>query len=306
MTLSGQGSVGEAGREIRGQACAKINLSLKVTGRRPDGYHELESLVVFAALGDELSFAPAEALSLRLEGRFAAKLTAEPDNLVLKAARALQQAFACGKGARITLSKELPVAAGLGGGSADAAAALRALCELWDLPCDEAGLLALAAGLGADVPVCLTASPSFVTGIGEILTPAPALPELWVLLVNPGQALSTADVFAARDGPYAPPSGPPAAFDGPEGLLAWLADHGNDLEAPARRLLPEIGEVLPVIAAQPACRLARMSGSGATCFGLFLEEGAAAAAADAIGRRAPDWWCGQGRIMVAGQTYPAT
>ncbi len=265
-----------------------------------DGYHELESLIVFAALGDRLCFTPAEDLSLHLDGPFAAGLAGEADNLVLQAARILQRAFDCRKGARIGLTKELPVAAGLGGGSADAAAALRALCDLWGLPRDDRKLLALAADLGADVPVCLQSAPSFVTGIGEALAPLPDFPELWILLVNPGKALSTADVFAARNAPFSAPAGPPRGIENLTGLMAWLADHGNDLEAPARRLLPEIDEVLAALAAQPACRLARMSGSGATCFGLFSDAPAARAAADAIGQGAPAWWCGQGRIMVAG------
>jgi 4-diphosphocytidyl-2-C-methyl-D-erythritol kinase len=276
-------------RPLEEQAPAKVNLDLRVTGRRPDGYHELDSVVAFAACADRLTFAPDRQLALELKGLFAAALAGVPDNLVLRAARRLADHAGRPPQVRITLDKRIPVAAGLGGGSADAAATLRGLCRLWGLGLTTADLLPLALELGADVPVCLRARPARMRGIGERIEPV-ELPELDLVLANPHCAVSTAQVFAGL-GAIAPPGTPdPPMPTGRAELLAWLRARGNHLETPARRLAPPIGEVIEALAAQPGCRLARMSGSGATCFGLFDDQPAAAQAAAAIRRARPSWW----------------
>ncbi len=263
-------------------APAKINLFLRVTGCRPNGYHELDSLVVFAGVHDRIWASPADGLSLSVSGPFNAAL-ADADNLVLRAARAL--AGAAPARAALSLEKNLPVASGIGGGSADAAAALRALAALWGVAV-PAGL---AVGLGADVPVCLQPIPRRMRGIGEVLEPAPALPPFGMALVNPGVAVSTADVFRARAGGFSPPAALPAAWDNAALLARDVAALGNDLQAPAVALCPPIGDVLAGLAATRGCLAAQMSGSGATCFGLYQTPSEAAAAAAACAR--PGWWC---------------
>jgi 4-diphosphocytidyl-2-C-methyl-D-erythritol kinase len=265
-------------------APAKVNLALHVTGRRPDGYHLLDSLVAFPGIGDRLAAEPAATLSLEVTGLFAPGLRGdEAENLVLRAARLVQPQ---GRGARIVLEKNLPVAAGLGGGSSDAAAALRLLPRLWrtEAPSAEAAL-----GLGADVPVCLLGRPARMRGIGERLDPID-LPPFWTLLVNPGVAVPTGPIFAALERRDNPPLAGPLAFPDAGALFAWLRRARNDLEAPAARLAPTIGLTLAAISSQPGCALARMSGSGATCFGLFAAEGRARAAAASLGRAEPRWW----------------
>ncbi len=275
----------------RRMAWAKINLTLHVTGRRADGYHELDSLIAFAGIGDAIEIAPASELSLDLEGPFAATLEAErSDNLVLAAARALAARFDVSAGARLRLIKELPVAAGLGGGSADAAAALRGLVALWGIEAPEPELHALALALGADVPVCLAGRPSFVAGIGERVVPAPALPPAWLVLVNPGLPLSTAAVFAARKGGFSAPARWREPISNLRALAARLSACRNDLEGPAQTLVPKIREALATLRDTAGCMLARMSGSGATCFGLYAVEAAATAAARRIATTRPGWW----------------
>lgn len=282
-------------------AWAKINLTLQVTGQRSDGYHQLISLVVFAAVGDRLSFAPndSDRFTLDIVGPFAGALTGQEraagdDNLVLRAARALAAQAGISPesrgGAAITLTKNLPVASGIGGGSADAAATLRGLSRLWNVALPAGELAALALELGADVPVCLRGVPVVMSGIGERLEPVPALPPLWLVLVNPGVAISTAAVFAGREGafseatePLLPPLGLPA-------LMEWLAARPNDLQPSACRLAPAVVEVLAAFDDLADCLLARMSGSGATCFGVFDSEGAARYAAESLTLRRPDWW----------------
>ena len=275
--------------QLAEQAPAKINLDLRVTGRRTDGYHELDSLVTFAAWGDRLTFAPERQLTLELSGPFAAALAENSDNLVLRAARRLADRAGCPPHVRITLDKRIPVAAGLGGGSADAAATLRGLCRLWQLELPPADLLPLALELGADVPVCLLGRPARMRGIGERIEPI-ELPPLDLVLANPNQAVPTAQAFAGV-GPIGPACGPdrPMPTDR-AGMLAWLRRRGNDLEAPARRLAPAIAEVIEALSGQPGCRLARMSGSGATCFGVFDDAPAAARAARTLRRTRPEWW----------------
>lgn len=275
-------------------APAKINLYLHVTGRRDDGYHLLDSLVAFAAIGDTLSAEPAETLSLRVTGPFAAELTADADNLVLRAARALAAEAGVSTGAHLVLDKHLPVASGIGGGSADAAAALRLLRRLWRLSPQPAVLARLAAGLGADVPVCLVGRAARMGGIGERLEPAPALPACGIVLVNPGIAVATAEVFRMRRGAWSQPAMLPSGWDGAAAMAADLGRLRNDLEPAAIALRPVIAEVLTKIAATPGCKLARMSGSGATCFGLYADAASARQALDYLDR--PGWWSWTGSL----------
>lgn len=271
-------------------APAKVNLYLHVTGRRPDGYHELDSLAVFAAVGDMLHAERAEALTLGIEGPFAAALAVEPDNLVLRAARALARAADVPAHARMALTKTLPVASGIGGGSADAAAALRVLGRLWGVAVDPA----IAARLGADVPVCLASRPARMGGTGETLTSAPRLPVCGIVLLNPGAAVATADVFRARRGPFSGPAKLPAAWADAAALAADLSRWRNDLEAPAIALCPAIEETLSRLRVQSGCLVARMSGSGATCYALFATPAEAEAVAKRL--RAPDWWAWGGGL----------
>lgn len=278
---------------VREAAPAKINLSLKVLGRRSDRYHELQSLVVFADCGDVLTAEPADDLTLGIVGPFADALAGEGDNLVLQAANFLCDHLGMKQGARLTLEKNLPVASGIGGGSADAAAALRLLPKLWNAHVEPSGLASLALCLGADVPVCLDAAPALMWGKGELIARIEALPPFRLVLANPGVALSTAEVFKALDAPdmiemQAGPQLP--AMKSLDDLLAWLAAHGNDLEAPAMKLAPAVAETIAALKATPACRLARMSGSGATCFGIFADEADARAAAAELKRDHPQWW----------------
>ena len=265
-------------------APAKVNLFLHVTGRRADGYHLLDSLVIFPAVGDRLEARPAAELSLALQGPFAAALAAEPDNLVLRAARGLAEAHGLAPEAALTLEKNLPPASGIGGGSSDAAAALRVLDRLWGVTVPDG----LGIALGADVPVCLTApEPRRMSGVGEQLAPPPALPGFWMVLANPGATVSTAAAFAGRargTSAPAPPLPPLRDFDA---LIAWLRPLANDLEAPARSLCPLIAEVLAALGDAP---LARMSGSGATCFALHADEAGARAQAERLRNARPDWW----------------
>jgi 4-diphosphocytidyl-2-C-methyl-D-erythritol kinase len=276
-------------RGLEEQAPAKVNLDLRITRRRPDGYHELDSVVAFTAWADQLTFTPHRRLALELSGPFAAALDPRTGNLALRAARRLAEHAGCPPHVRIALDKRIPIAAGLGGGSADAAATLRGLSRLWRLGVADADLLALALELGADVPVCLSSRPARMRGIGERIEPI-ELPALDLVLANPNHAVSTAQVFAALE-PIAPAAGPDAAIPTVRAdLLDWLRRRGNDLEAPARSVAPVIGEVLATLGAQPSCRLARMSGSGATCFGAFDDPEAAARAARALRRARPSWW----------------
>ena len=275
-------------------APAKVNLTLRVIGRRPDGYHDLESLVAFARIGDSLDFTPGGALALEVRGPFAAAAGAPAGNLVLKAARALERLVDGLVLGRFALVKELPVAAGLGGGSADAAAALRLIARANGLACDDARVMAAARATGADVPVCVDPRPRVMGGIGEVLSSPFDLPPLPAVLVNPGVPLATKDVFAAfAAAPAAPaPDVDPNAMQGVSAAaaLAALAGGANDLEPAAISLCPPVADVLAALNATPGCRLARMSGSGATCFGLYQSEQAAEAAAHALGGVQPQWW----------------
>ncbi|HUE44972.1 MAG TPA: 4-(cytidine 5'-diphospho)-2-C-methyl-D-erythritol kinase [Aestuariivirgaceae bacterium] len=279
-------------------APAKVNLALHVTGRRSDGYHLLDSVVVFLALGDRLHVAPAEHVTLAVTGPQGPGVPVD-GNLVLKAAAALAQAAGrpC-PGASLTLDKHIPAAAGLGGGSSDAAAALRALNRMWDVGLDASELMRLGEGIGADVPVCVAPTAARMAGIGECVAPLPALPQVHVLLVNPGCSLATATVFAGltkRDNPGLPEL--PGQWRGVSHLVEYLGACRNDLAAPAIAAAPAIQEVLAALAAEPACLLARMSGSGATCFGLFATAEDAARASARLAQTHPGWWVAAARTL---------
>ena len=279
---------------LREPAPAKINLFLHVVGRRSDGMHLIESLVVFAEFGDVVTVAPGDSLSLIRSGPLAADLPPVEHDLAFQAAARLAAVAGVTAGAAIEVQKNLPVASGIGGGSADAAAALRALSRLWrlDLPRDR--LSALAQELGADVAVCVESKPARVTGIGEQLSSAGPLAQLFAVLANPRVAVATAEVFAAyaatRQAPVAGPPDVETWSREPHRFAQQLAAYRNDLTEAALSLCPAIGDVLAALEAQPECLLARMSGSGATCFGLFATASAARAAAVALGRDNTDWW----------------
>lgn len=288
-----------AGPDAFEPAPAKINLFLHVLGRRADGYHELDSLVVFAEAGDAVRVAgPPSGARLTIAGPFAGALAEMPatDNLVLRAADGLAALYRAARGespppVALTLEKNLPVAAGLGGGSADAAAAIHLLTKAWDFAPSDDALARLAAELGADVPVCLVSHPARMGGIGERLTHV-RLPPLDLVLVNPRAPLSTREVFRALDpaavsGPA--PALPPGPLDS-EALIAFLGRTRNDLAVPAERLMPEIGAMLKALDRLPGCRLARLSGSGPTAFGLFATPASADAAAQSLRAANPGWW----------------
>ncbi|AXS42649.1 4-(cytidine 5'-diphospho)-2-C-methyl-D-erythritol kinase [Breoghania sp. L-A4] len=272
-------------------ARAKINLALHVTGRRSDGYHLLDTLVAFPDFGDRLSVEPAEALSLTITGPFGAGLPADESNLVMKAARLLANRADVKTGARLVLDKRLPLASGIGGGSADAAAAFRLLKDLWRVDITVAEMSALALEIGADVPMCLASKPLIARGIGDDITLLPPLPDAGIILVNAGAALSTPAVFRRLEDPdNSPLPAMPDHFDGADALCDWLAATRNDLEAPATALAPQIGKVLAALGARPEVMLARMSGSGATCFGVCRSARAATGAAARLGHDHPHWW----------------
>jgi len=276
-------------------ARAKINLTLRVVGRRADGYHLLDSLVGFTEMGDGLTAEAADSLSLVLEGPFAAGLQAEGDNLVLRAARAL----APGRGARITLDKRLPIASGIGGGSADAAAALLLLDELWELSTPPERLHEIAASLGADVPVCLAGRPARMGGIGDQLLPAPALPAAALVLVNPGIACPTPKVFTARSGDFSLPMlGVPDVVPDVSFLASLIERGGNDLARAAMGVVPDIAQVLAAMRRQPGCFTASLSGSGATCFALFADLATANRAAATIKGERANWWVAATRLST--------
>jgi 4-diphosphocytidyl-2-C-methyl-D-erythritol kinase len=282
-------------------APAKVNLFLHVGAPGADGYHPLCSLMVFADVGDRLEAAPAEALALSVRGPFASGLSADSDNLVLRAARALiSEARQPVAPVAFQLDKQLPVASGLGGGSSDAGAALRLLRAEAKLALDDARLEAVAAGLGADGAACLWGRSVVAEGRGERLSPAPGLPVLFGVLVNPGVPVSTAAVYRAFDaagrfGEVAPPP-MPDAFETPQEVAAWLAGQRNDLEAPAIEVAPPVGDVLATLRDEPETLIARVSGSGGTCFALCADDIAAETLAERIEGLAPHWWVKRCRL----------
>jgi len=272
-------------------APAKINLYLHVLGRRPDGYHEIDSLVAFADCGDRVTASPAIDATLAIEGPFAHDCPQASANLVMRAAIMLAAATARPMMAALLLDKQLPVAAGIGGGSADAAAALRALQRLWRTDLDGPLLAGMGLSLGADVPVCLDGRPARVRGIGERVETVPVLPAAGLLLVNPGVPLATAEVFAARQGAFGVPAPAlPSRFADARALANWLGPCRNDLTDAAIACRPVVRSVLTALETAPACLLARMSGSGATCFGLFADRAAAESAARSVAGERPNWW----------------
>ncbi len=276
---------------FRVRAAAKVNLTLSLTGRREDGYHLIDGLVVFAGIGDDLAVGAAAEFALAIDGPFGASVAAGRDNLVSKAAHGLAALAGRAPAVRIALRKRLPVAAGIGGGSADAAATLRALCALWRPALAGSEFDALALSLGADVPVCVYGRPAFMSGVGEALVPAPALPEAYLVLANPGVEVSTAAVFAGVSGRYSEPQ--PHLSEPPRDAVAladWLRAGANDLTPSACALEPRIASVIERIARAPGCLLTRMSGSGPTCFGLFATAAAAHRAAQGIAAENAGWW----------------
>lgn len=279
-------------------ANAKINLSLKVLGKRSDGYHQLESLVVFASTADKLTCCDADELALAITGPFSQGLSSGDDNLIMKAARLYAAALGRDPTVAFTLEKNLPLASGIGGGSADAAAAVRAMMRLWGDPPGSISELTLQ--LGADVPVCMHKQPSFMTGVGENIRRVPRLPEVHAILVNPGVEVSTADVFKTLNaGPIeAPPRLPVmSGVETFDRLLGWLEQNSNDLEAPAIELAPVIEDVLKRLRQSAGCKLARMSGSGATCFALFDNPFDATEVAAGLRRAEPTWWVQATRFL---------
>jgi 4-diphosphocytidyl-2-C-methyl-D-erythritol kinase len=279
--------------EIVDTAAAKVNLTLRVLGRRPDGYHDIESVVAFAGVSDRLSFAPDNFLKLSVTGPGAGHTGEDAENLVLKAARALAARVPGLALGAFRLQKNLPVAAGLGGGSSDAAAALRLLARANGLAVADSRLYEAARATGADVPVCLDPRARLMRGVGEILSAPLALPRLCALLVNPGIALATKDVFSRwkRSANAAEPfEAVTAAIGNEDEVLRRLASQANDLEAPAIALAPAIADVLDALRALAGCRLARMSGSGATCFAVFPSAAERAVAAKILRAKFPSWW----------------
>ncbi len=276
-------------------ASAKLNLFLHIGPIRPDRYHDVDSLVVFTEFGDDVRIEPSTDIELSIDGPFAAGLQSDnEDNLVLRAAHLLEAKTGSKKGAHLTLEKNIPIAAGVGGGSSDAAATLRGLNEFWSLGLGDNEILELAEALGADVPVCFRQNPAWMEGIGEILSEGPSLPLLHLLLVNPNIPLSTGKVFATFDesaviAPLRMEKERPRSFGSTVELVSFLNDHRNDLEAPAIHLCPEIEEVKSSLE-QQGSTFTRMSGSGPTCFGVFDSGAAAEAAAKELQSRHPQWW----------------
>jgi len=283
-------------------ARAKINLTLRIFGRRADGFHELESLVAFAPFGDRLTLWPDGSLDLKVSGPMAAGAGPLADNLVLRAARALAERIEGLTLGRLVLFKRLPSGAGLGGGSADAAAALRLIANANGLGLDDRRIHEAARATGADIPVCLDPRPRVMRGIGEILSAPLVLPKLGILIVHPGLALPTGPVFKALGlapgEPYAKASSssPFSEAANRDALLSWLASERNDLEKAAISIAPPIADVLSAIAGLEGCRLARMSGSGSACFGLFDSARAAMAAAKRLAAVRPSWWVRAGLL----------
>jgi 4-diphosphocytidyl-2-C-methyl-D-erythritol kinase len=283
-------------------APAKLNLYLHVVGRRPDGYHFLDSLIAFAGVHDTVRAAKADALTFALDGPFGGALGAEADNLVLRAARALADLAGVAPRAALTLTKRLPVASGIGGGSADAAATLAALSDLWRITPKPGALAKLALALGADVPVCLAGKAAQVSGIGETIAPAPPLPRAPLVLINPLKPLPTPAVFKARTGSFSKPSPLATTPRDARDLADALAARRNDLTDAAIGLVPEIATILVALEAQPGCLLARMSGSGATCFALFARDEDARAAAAALRAAKPGWWVVASELLADSAT----
>src|SRR5271169_3509840 len=289
----------EAAMAVAAFAPAKVNLYLHLIGVRADGYHLVDSLVAFADIGDRVTARASAALTLEIDGPQAAGLAGlGEDNLMLRAARLLAGHAGIAADAALHLQKNLPVAAGVGGGSSDAAAALRALCALWQVSIGEADLRRLGARLGADVPGCLHAGAAWIGGIGEQIEPAPSLPSAGIVLVNPRIALPTAAVFAARRGRFGDAGRFAPMPQDAAGLAHVLGARRNDLADAAISLVPEIGAVLASLTLLPGALIARMSGSGATCFALFADRPKAERAGAALAAGELGWWCAAGGFVA--------
>lgn len=278
-------------------APAKINLYLHVTGRLDNGYHTLDSLVAFADIGDSVSIEPAQDFEFVITGPYAKYFSAKErdaspnsSNIAVQAAWMLAQAAQKNLHVKITLTKNMPLAAGIGGGSSDAAAVAWGLSEWWGIPKGSHYLPGIMARLGADVPVCFSCRASRVRGIGDVIDPAPPIGEIPVVLVNPGMACPTPDVFKSFSGAFREPKAMPKSLEHFDDFTAFLNLRGNDLEDAACDVVPEIKNVLASLAAQKGCALARMSGSGATCFGIFDNDRAAQKAAKTIAAKNRGWW----------------
>lgn len=278
-------------------APAKINLYLHVTGRLDNGYHTLDSLVSFADIGDVITIEPSSDFSFHLEGPFAGAFgpkerdeSPNSSNLAVRAMWMLAQAAQKHPHLKITLTKNLPLSSGLGGGSSNAASVLWGLCEWWGISHQAPYLPGLMATLGADVPVCLKCQPTRMRGIGEILDAVPPMPEIAIVLINPGKPCPTGQVFAHFAGEFHDPTPLPESIETVDGLLDILKTRNNQLLDSAIQIVPEIVNVIQAMEIQDGCKLARLSGSGATCFGLFETEGQAATAAAEIADENPDWW----------------
>ncbi len=284
--------------QVKELARAKVNLALHITGQREDGYHTLDSLVLFPEIGDVVTVETAPRLALEISGEFAAQIQGNSaENLVFKAAQVLAEHIPLNEAARITLEKSLPVAAGIGGGSADAAATLRALSELWGTSPAPSDLAKLGLTLGADVPMCLEEKPARIRGIGEIIEPLQDFPKGAIVLVNPRIEVSTPAIFRVlekKDNSPLPEL--PKTFESMKALANWLKSCRNDLQVPAISQAGAISEVLDVLAAQPETLLARMSGSGATCFALCETFDDAAAVATRLRERHSDWWIKEAQV----------
>ncbi len=270
-------------------APAKINLYLHVTGRRADGYHELDSLVGFTSHGDLIQVRQHEKLYFQINGPFGSSLQANDDNLIVRAAKALARETGHQGGAHITLKKNLPVSSGIGGGSADAAATLKALNLLWKTGLVDGDLATLGLKLGADIPVCILSKAARMSGVGESVSKVESLPPLGVLLINPGIPISTLKVFKMHRGSFSQRVELQPIED-TEVLYEFLAHQRNDLQDLAIQIVPGIKEVLDILSAETGCRLVRLSGSGATCFGLFDNETLAKDAGRSISGNYPNWW----------------
>lgn len=284
-------------------APAKINLYLHVTGRLDNGYHMLDSLVAFADIGDSIEIEPSAEFKFVIEGPYSGGFgpkdrdhSPDSSNLVVQAVWALARAAQKIPNVRVKLVKNLPIASGLGGGSSDAAAVIWGLLEWWKIPRQTHYLQGLMARLGADIPVCMACSPSRVRGIGDIVDPAPAMSEIPVVLVNPGKPCMTSEVFSRFTGAFREPMALPAGFEKQAALISFLAQQRNDLLKAASETVPEIGNALNSLNVQDGCALARMTGSGATCFGIFNNENTARKAAKAIAADNPDWWVKNGLL----------
>ncbi len=288
-------------RSLRIFAPAKINLYLHITGRLDNGYHTLDSLIGFADIGDEITIEPALDFTFKIKGPYADAFNAKEhdasphsSNLVVQAAWALSRAVKKSPNVKITLTKQLPLAAGIGGGSSNAASVIWGLCEWWNISRHSDFLFPLTTELGADVPVCLNCRTARVLGIGEIIEDAPEMDETAIVLANPGKPCPTAGVFAHFDGRMRDPVTLPEIFSGFDELVDFLAKQHNDLDAAACRSVPEIGNVIKSLQTAEGCALARMSGAGATCFGLFESAAAARKAASSLRNENPDWWVESG------------